>query len=167
MSFPKLQPAMTVLVQIAAPMAVGSGSKGTPLNVIPMTSGTIKSEPGFEPALDAVLDGVGYDYIRNDGSGEHMRLDVRSQVKNSDGTLLALFYKGAVALSPGVTAILSGAADAKTTGFGDSFVTMKFETGSPAYKSLETMLLVAQGRFVKEADGGITVEYRVSKVLAG
>ena len=46
-----------------------------------MVSGTVKSEPGFEPALDAVLNGVGYDYIHNDADGANMRLDVRSQVK--------------------------------------------------------------------------------------
>jgi RNA polymerase I-specific transcription initiation factor RRN6 len=46
-----------------------------------MVSGTVKSEPGFEPALDATLNGVGYDYIHNDADGGNMRLDVRSQVK--------------------------------------------------------------------------------------
>lgn len=46
-----------------------------------MVSGTVKSEPGFVPALDAQLHGVGYDYIHNDANGGNMRLDVRSQVK--------------------------------------------------------------------------------------
>lgn len=49
--------------------------------IVPMVSGTVKSEPGFEPKLDGELHGVGYDYIHNDASSKFMRLDVRSQVK--------------------------------------------------------------------------------------
>lgn len=78
--FPSLQPAFTVRVGIDAPMQVG-GQSGAQLAIVPMTSGTVKSEPGFEPKLDGELHGVGYDYIRNDADGANMRLDVRSQVK--------------------------------------------------------------------------------------
>lgn len=34
---------------------IGSLAKGTPLTVVPMVEGTVKSEPGFEPAIDAKL----------------------------------------------------------------------------------------------------------------
>lgn len=130
-----------------------------------MVSGTIKSEPGFEPALDAELHGVGYDYIHNDADGGNMRLDVRSQVKNSDGTIFAMFYKGTVALTAGVKAILGGSEDAKTTEYGDSFVNFSFETGNPKYKELENGTYVAAGHFVKEpGEKGTIVEYKVSKV---
>lgn len=78
--FPSLQPAFTVRVEIDAPMQVG-GQSGPQLAIVPMTSGTVKSEEGFEPKLDGVLHGVGYDYIHNDADGANMRLDVRSQVK--------------------------------------------------------------------------------------
>jgi len=165
--FPSLQPAMTVRVVIDAPLAVG-GTTGTPLNIVPMTSGTIKTEPGFEPALDAELHGVGYDYIHNDASGETMRLDVRSQVKNKDGTLIAMYYKGTVTLTDGVKALLTGEPDARTTPFGDSFTTFTFETGNPAYKGLENGVFVAAGHFVKEAGSKeLIVEYKVSRVLKG
>jgi RNA polymerase I-specific transcription initiation factor RRN6 len=78
--FPSLQPAFTVRVDIDAPMQVG-GQAGSQLVIVPMVSGTVKSEPGFEPKLDGELHGVGYDYIHNDADGGNMRLDVRSQVK--------------------------------------------------------------------------------------
>ncbi|KAJ4368161.1 hypothetical protein N0V83_006517 [Neocucurbitaria cava] len=163
--FPSLQPAFTVRVSIDAPMPVG-GQAGSSLVIVPMVSGTVKSEPGFEPKLDGELHGVGYDYIHNDASGENMRLDVRSQVKTSDGTILAMYYKGTVALSSGVQAILSGSPDAKTTGYGDSFVAFTFETGSQAYKELQNGTYVAAGHFVKEAgQQGPIVEYKVSKVV--
>ena len=41
-----------------------------------------------------------------------------------------MYYKGTVALTPGVKKVLSGASDAKTTGWGDSFVTFDFEVRS-------------------------------------
>ncbi|KAF2645875.1 hypothetical protein P280DRAFT_442819 [Massarina eburnea CBS 473.64] len=164
--FPSLQPAFTVRVDIDSPMAVG-GQAGSDLVVVPMVSGTVKTEAGFEPELDAQLHGVGYDYIRNDVNGENMRLDVRSQVKNNDGTILAMYYKGTVALNAAVKAILSGSSDAKTTEYGDSFVTFTFETGSEKYKELQNGTYVAAGHFVKDGGKGTVVEYKVSKVIKG
>ncbi|KAF1993582.1 hypothetical protein P154DRAFT_557650 [Amniculicola lignicola CBS 123094] len=164
--FPTLQPAFIVRVDIDAPLGVG-GQTGPALAIVPMVSGTVKSEPGFEPKLDAELHGVGYDYIHNDADGGHMRLDVRSQVKNSDGTIFAMYYKGTVALTAGVKAILGGSEDAKTTEFGDSFVTFSFETGDKKHKDLENGLYVAAGRFIFEKGKKVVVEYRVSKVGFG
>lgn len=73
--FPTLEPAFTIHVEIDPPMGVGSSSRGTPLAVVPMTGGTMKSEPGFSPAVDATWKGVGNDYVHNDPTGRHMRLD--------------------------------------------------------------------------------------------
>jgi hypothetical protein len=52
--FPSLQPAFTVRVGIDAPMQVG-GQAGAQLVIVPMVSGTVKSEEGFEPVLDGKL----------------------------------------------------------------------------------------------------------------
>jgi RNA polymerase I-specific transcription initiation factor RRN6 len=73
-----------------------------------------------------------------------------------------MYYKGTVALTPGVKAILGGE-DAKTTDFGDSFVTFSFETGNDAFKDLQNGAYVAAGRFVVEGEK-VVVEYKVSKV---
>jgi RNA polymerase I-specific transcription initiation factor RRN6 len=80
-----------------------------------------------------------------------------------------MYYKGTVALTPGVGAILSGASDAKTTPYGDSFVTFSFETGSDKYKDLQNGTFVAAGHFVVNEPGvkGVVVEYKVSKVVMG
>lgn len=52
--FPSLKAAFTVRVNIDAPLQVG-GQAGSALVIVPMVSGTVKSEPGFEPKLDAEL----------------------------------------------------------------------------------------------------------------
>jgi hypothetical protein len=52
--FPSLQPALTVRVKIDAPMPVG-GQAGSQLVIVPMVSGTVKSEEGFEPKIDGEL----------------------------------------------------------------------------------------------------------------
>lgn len=52
--FPSLQPAFTVRVNIDAPMQVGAQA-GAGLVIVPMVSGTVKSEGGFEPKLDGQL----------------------------------------------------------------------------------------------------------------
>jgi RNA polymerase I-specific transcription initiation factor RRN6 len=77
-----------------------------------------------------------------------------------------MFYKGTVKLTPGVGKVLSGASDAKTTDYGDSFVYFTFETGSEKYAELQNGTFVGAGHFVKE-DGkpGVVVEYKVSKVV--
>lgn len=77
-----------------------------------------------------------------------------------------MYYKGNVALTPGVKAVLSGAADASTTDFGDSFVTFSFETGSEKWKELQNGVYVGAGRFVVGEGKGVIVEYRVSRVGA-
>jgi len=77
-----------------------------------------------------------------------------------------MYYKGTVALTAGVQAILSGSPDAKTTDYGDSFVNFSFETGSEKYKELQNGIYVASGHFVKDGAGTI-VEYKVSKVVVG
>jgi hypothetical protein len=73
--FPQTAPALTITVNIAVPYLVGSISRGTPLTVVPIIGGTVASEPGFEPSVEAKFKGTGNDYMHTDPTGEHMRLD--------------------------------------------------------------------------------------------
>ncbi|KAH0843258.1 hypothetical protein FOPE_08383 [Fonsecaea pedrosoi] len=45
-------------------------------------------------------------------------------------------------------------------------IPVSFETGSMRYKALEQALFVGAGRFIV-GEGGLTVEYRISKVSKG
>lgn len=49
-----------------------------------MVGGTVVSEPGFTPALNAKFEGTGNDYIRNDPDGKRMRLNAHGVVKTHD-----------------------------------------------------------------------------------
>jgi RNA polymerase I-specific transcription initiation factor RRN6 len=78
-----------------------------------------------------------------------------------------MYYKGTVALTAGIKAVLGGASDAKSTSYGDSFVNFTFETGNAKYKELQNGTYVAAGHFVTNEPGvkGTIVEYKVSKVV--
>ncbi|KAL8789761.1 MAG: hypothetical protein Q9213_001012 [Squamulea squamosa] len=155
-------------VEIQPGLPVGSASRGTPLNVVPMTGGTAISHPSFSPSVDAVFAGQGNDYIRNDPSGNHMRLDAHAVLKNKGSdNMFYVHYTGVIELTSAETAILSGSPDAKTTEFGNAFINLHFETGDESLKDLETGVFVGAGRFVIEKDRPTTVEYRISKVVRG
>ncbi|KAL8678489.1 MAG: hypothetical protein Q9186_005159 [Xanthomendoza sp. 1 TL-2023] len=167
-NFPTLQPAMTIMVEIGSPLAVGSASQRAPLTAVPMTGGTAISHPSLQSSIDAVFADQGHDYIRADPSGKHLRLNAHGVLKNKgSGSLIYIHYTGVIDITPAVGAVLSGSPEAKTTEFGGSFIHMTFETGDEALKELETGVFVGAGRFVVEKDRPVTVEYRISKVAQG
>lgn len=55
-----------------------------------MVGGTVVSEPGFTPSLNAKLEGTGNDYIRNDPDNARMRLDAHSVLRTHDGAVSRL-----------------------------------------------------------------------------
>ncbi|PYI00252.1 hypothetical protein BO78DRAFT_402168 [Aspergillus sclerotiicarbonarius CBS 121057] len=166
--FPTLQPAFTFKVTIDAPLGVGSASRQNNLQVVPMTGGTVKSEPGFSPALDAEFVGVGNDYIHADPDGKHLRLDAHGVIKPKDGDdLIYLNYTGVCTLMPEVLAVFAGTSPSGSTPFNTAFTHITFETGSERYKELESRVFVAQGRFNVEQGKPTVVEYHVSQVVQG
>lgn len=104
-----------------------------------MPEGSVRSEPGFEPAIDATFSGSGNDYIRGDPDGKHMRLDAHAVAKfvprksivafdlfwltihrDKSGGLFYIHYRGVLDVTEGLIKILSGDSEAKTTDFGNS-----------------------------------------------
>ena len=84
-NFPSLLPAFTFRFKIGPPSLVGGLSLGRPLTVVPIVSGSVRSEPSWirekseggagQPSLNGELRGQGLDYVRNDPDGRRMRLD--------------------------------------------------------------------------------------------
>lgn len=165
--FPSIKPAFTVQVNIDAPLAVGSASRSNPLQVVPMSGGTVKSAPGFSPALDAEFVGVGNDYIHADPDGKHLRLNAHGVIKTKDDALLYMNYTGVVTMGPAEQAVFTGTAAEGATPWGNSFTQFTFETGDERYKEFENRVFAAQGRFRVEKNKSIVVEYRVGQVVHG
>ncbi|KAL1862206.1 hypothetical protein Plec18167_001008 [Paecilomyces lecythidis] len=159
--FPTLKPAFTIQVQIDTPLTVGS------LNVVPMSGGTLKSEPGFSPALDSSFVGTGNDYIRASADGKHLRLDAHGVIKTKEDALLYLHYTGNINVTEAEAAVFGGKAPDGPTPWGNLFTNIKFETGDERYKDLEKRVFVAQGRFIIQKDKPGVVEYKVSQVVQG
>ncbi|KAK1143926.1 hypothetical protein N8T08_005835 [Aspergillus melleus] len=163
--YPTLKPAFTIKVIIDAALAVGSASRSNPLQVVPMTGGTFKTESSFSPSVDAEFVGVGNDYIHADADGKHLRLNAHSVLKTHDGALIYMNYTGILALTAVEQAVFAGTADEGSTSFGNAFTHFTFETGDDRYKQLEHGVFVAQGRFIVQKDKLVVVEYRVSQVV--
>ncbi|RMZ91322.1 hypothetical protein DV736_g1430, partial [Chaetothyriales sp. CBS 134916] len=105
-NFPTLTPFATFQFRISPPFLVGSLSRGTPLTVVPIHSGTVRTEEAWHKQvseggmggvrISAEVVGRGgppvvgelgrgtsasVDYIRNDPDGGRMRLDSRVVVE--------------------------------------------------------------------------------------
>ncbi|EXJ77669.1 hypothetical protein A1O3_09898 [Capronia epimyces CBS 606.96] len=160
---PFLQPALHLQIGIGPAIAIGSLSRGNPLTVVPLTTGTLASEPDFPVRLVARLQGQGTDYVHNDPDGGRMRLKSDLVFVDLHGESIHVHYTGIVDITTEVRRILGRSANARSTDF---VIQVSFETGSMRYKSLEQALFVGAGRFVIK-DGALSVEYRISKVCKG
>lgn len=133
--------------------------------VIDHPGGGITTEPGYPIQLDAKFL-HGSDFIRADPDGGHLRLSVNSVLQQRDdpSALLSFSYTGVITLGGGASKVLSGAADAKTTEFGEVFSHHTFESGHASLKPLESKVFVGAGHFVLEAGQPVVVEYKISEV---
>ncbi|KAF2491730.1 hypothetical protein BU16DRAFT_565431 [Lophium mytilinum] len=162
--FPSLQPAFTVLLQATIPYDVGSVATGGGLQITPIVTGSIKSEPGFEPAIDGEVV-YGSDYVRPEPGQTHARINVNAAIKTVDGAFLSYSYTGIIRLTEQFVKILLQSPDATTTDFGDAFTQIKIETGAEHLKSLEHDLFVGSAHFVVEEGKPMIIETKVSKVI--
>ncbi|KAK0731090.1 hypothetical protein B0H67DRAFT_477585 [Lasiosphaeris hirsuta] len=167
-NFPKLIPAFTAHVVIDPPTPIGPTARGGNLvhvAFIPNT-GFIRSEPGYPIQLDAVFI-HGVDNIKVDPDGTNSRLDVQSAAKDQlTGALVRFSYTGTIAMGGAAGKVLTGTSDAATTGFGEAFTHVVFETGSPALAALQDKVYAGSGRFILEPGKPVTVEYKISEVAA-
>lgn len=79
-----------------------------------------------------------------------------------------MHYTGTVKFDEAISKVLSRAADAKTTAFGDHqwFTAPEFETSDPALKWIEDAAWVGQGRVVVD-ERGSAVDYEIYQVTNG
>jgi len=145
----KLQPLMNMKAGLRQPTdVVGNVPLGQRM-ISEVTGGTFKGE-----RLEGTLAGPAADWVLlgADGIGH---VDVRITLKTNDGALIYMQYLGKLVFNAKVGAAL---AQGKATEFGDTyFMTQpRFETGSPDYAWLNSVVAVAEGRLIENG-----VEYNV------
>ncbi|KAF5026977.1 hypothetical protein F66182_1007 [Fusarium sp. NRRL 66182] len=160
---PSLEPAFLARVYPAPDFKIGSTSNGETLTVVPLSSGTVLSEPGFSVPLDAEIV-FGSDYFRIDPSQSHAQIRVKAILRNIDGTLISYTYRGVVKLDTALVAILAGAPDAETTAFGSAISHVTFEAGPGPFQALEDSLFVGSARFIVEEEG-FSIETKISRII--
>ncbi|KAF9879316.1 hypothetical protein CkaCkLH20_03549 [Colletotrichum karsti] len=167
--FPKLIPAFTVRVHLGTPSPIGTLAHGPSQLHAPFLpdSGSLVSEPTYPLRVDAVFL-HGSDYLRFDPDGRHARLEVSSALKDKGGSgaVIRFDYTGVIDVSGPAGAVLKGLEGAATTGFGDAFTQVKFESGHETLRELQNKIYVGSGRFVLEEGKPTVVEYKISEVAA-
>lgn len=113
-----------------------------PLTVVPFKSedSFIRSESDYPVKVDAEFL-HGSDFIRQDPSTKHVRLDVSSVLTDKSGAIISFKYSGIINVTTGVAAVLGGSKDAKTTEFGDACKFLEV-VGADCYMLMRAKLLM-------------------------
>ncbi|CAH0026551.1 unnamed protein product [Clonostachys rhizophaga] len=169
-NFPVLIPAFTAhilnkprQIHIDAPLAISHDLLNIPF--LPNRGGIV-SEPGYPFLLRATFV-HGSDYLRRDHDGRHVRLEVTSTARDDEnGSLVRFSYSGIVDVTGDAGRVIRGDGNATTTGFGNAFVQVRFETEDAFLRPIEDRVYVGSGRFIVEANAPTIVEYKISEVAA-
>ncbi|RMZ83971.1 hypothetical protein DV737_g1330, partial [Chaetothyriales sp. CBS 132003] len=160
-NFPALTPFATFQFRLSPPFLVGSLSRGTPLTVVPIHSGTVRTEEAWhKPVSEGGMGGVRISAEVVGGGG----LPVVGELGR--GTSASVDYIRIVDITPELHIILGGNPASQSTRFGNSFINVSFESGSEKYQDLERAIFVGSGRFVV-GNSSLMSEYKVSRVGAG
>jgi hypothetical protein len=139
---------MTVTIRVAGSLPIGPTGAG-------LRSIGIVGDGTFEgPRLRGSVVAPGADWVVIDDEGWGA-IDVRLALVTDDGANIYMRYTGVLEPDPALTAALGGG---PPTAFGDNyFVTQpRFECGAPAYRWLNRVVAIAEGRALT---GG--AEYRI------
>jgi len=132
---------------------VGRGPYGTRM-IADVVGGSVEG-----PRLRGSYLASGADWLLVDEEGMG-HLDVRCTVETHDGAFIYIQYYGVLELNEKVAAVL--ASGSGLVDYGEMrFITQpRFETGDDRYKWLNSVVAIAEGRFLANA-----VEYRVYQAL--
>jgi hypothetical protein len=92
-------------------------------------------------------------------------LEVQSVLKDKiTGDAIRYNYTGTIVTGGPAGKVLRNDADRETTGFGEAFTHVVFETGSESLRVLEHKVYVGSGRFIVEAEKPVIVEYKICEL---
>ncbi|EAQ92003.1 hypothetical protein F5144DRAFT_607619 [Chaetomium tenue] len=161
--FPTLKPAFVIKANIGAVSPVGLIHTGSTSLHFEVTSGTIETVPGFEPAFKAEVK-FAADWFTIDHDKKNGRVDIRCIAKTAEGHAIDLRSQGVIELAPPMAKIFSMDPEMKTTPFGYTTAWATMTVADPALKSLESSTFVGNSRIIV-AETGITIEVRQSLVV--
>ncbi|RYO85818.1 hypothetical protein DL766_003774 [Monosporascus sp. MC13-8B] len=165
-SFPTTQPAMTIKCGLVGQFPCGDIYTGSTLVGVPLSWGKLESVGNFEPKLNFKLTN-GHDWFRIDADKKHGRLSISGIATDDEGRSIRIIATGVTELNEHNMPLIVGDPSAKSTPFGFGVEHMQFEAGHEAYRALEGMLFACSQRFVKEEDGALCAEIRVSRIVPG
>ncbi|KAH8704709.1 hypothetical protein BGW36DRAFT_353159 [Talaromyces proteolyticus] len=166
--FPGLQPAYIIKVNVGQGNPVGDVYTGSSFVHYNTPTGSITTVDGFEPKIEADVV-FGGDWLYFDPDKERARINVKAVAKMYADECIhvyseLLMERGIAKVNDEIRKIFAGHPDARTIPFGQSTTIHTFEVGNPEYSDLQNSSWAGNGRFVL-ADGKLTVESRVSKVV--
>ncbi|KAL1799293.1 hypothetical protein ACET3X_003330 [Alternaria dauci] len=177
MLFNTLIPALSFTAIVKLPIVLGPIATGSTQMYADVVTGTLTSEPSFEPSVKATVIRGG-DWISTDppslnSNDTVLRLHVDALVK-IDGNAEADEYirmrcTGAEIATPQVAAIVAGDRNASSVKFGDFQATSSwtFETASAKYWELQNAVFVGSTSLrVGEEEGTFVVGFKIAKVLS-
>ncbi|EXJ71838.1 uncharacterized protein A1O5_04339 [Cladophialophora psammophila CBS 110553] len=161
--FASLQPALTARLTFKPPVVIGNVNRGGQQFIALINEGgSLKSEPGFSPAVDAeFVFGTDHFWVSPDQS--YATIDVKAAMKNADGATISYMYNGIIEINEEFGKILMGSPDAKTVDFGLVFT----HTGASPLKGLENARFVGTSRFIMEEGKPQVIEMKISKIVKG
>jgi hypothetical protein len=148
-----LEHEMTYRVRTTDPLPPTDGSPLGPRQYWQVSDATLEG-----PRIRAGLAATGVDWM-GVGPDGFWRPDVRVQFRTDDDAVVLMHYTGLVQR----TEAFAAAAEAdRATGWDDAYIrlSVRFETGAPAYSWLTTSLFVAAGRLL----GTGRLEYAIHRV---
>jgi len=150
---PILTPVMTYYADLVMD-AVGKGPFGT-RSIATVTGGEFSGDDGGK----GTIIGAGADWLLSgdDGFG---RLDVRANLKTSDGAVIYAQYHGYLELTPSIRAALAGEKAENEFGEQYFFTNPRLETGDERWAWVNHTFFIGQGRLIT----GPRVEYQVFRV---
>ncbi|KAL1639413.1 hypothetical protein SLS58_007994 [Diplodia intermedia] len=164
--FPQTEPAIVVKLKAGTANPFGTLSTGSNMVHIETPAGTIESVPGFEPAFKANFT-FGADWLTFDPDRAHGRVNVRAVARTvDDDSPLHLSYNAVIRMTDDVWKIFGGSPDMVTVPFGLAVGHASFLAGDPKLKVLENLAFATSGRIIVGEDKSLTVETRISKVVA-
>ncbi|KAH9209735.1 hypothetical protein DL95DRAFT_476503 [Leptodontidium sp. 2 PMI_412] len=162
--FASLKPAFVIKGRISNVSPLGlthSGSKSVHFEV---SSGTIESVPGFEPAFQSELT-FGADWFSFDHDLKHGRVDIRAIARTKQGFSIDLRSQGVIELAPPMAKIFNMEPDMVTVPFGMTTSWATMVVADPALKFLENSVFVGNSRMIVD-EQGVSIEVRQSLVVA-